>query len=135
MVSWYSRVPREFNGEIISYATNGSETDIHTIKYESSSLPHTLIEWKWKCYLVAQSCLTLSDSLDCSPPGSSVHGLIQARTLECIAIPLSRGSSQLKDGTWVFRIADRFFTIWTTREAQLILYINFKFETDLNVKL
>ena len=41
---------------------------------------------------VAQSCPTLCDPVDCSPPGSSVHGLLQARALEWVAIPLSRGS-------------------------------------------
>ena len=41
----------------------------------------------------AQSCLTLSDPMNCSPPGSSVHGILQARILEWVAIPSSRGSS------------------------------------------
>ena len=49
--------------------------------------------------------------MDYSPPGSSVHGILQARILEWVAIPFSRGSSQPKDGSWVFRIAGRFFTI------------------------
>ena len=43
--------------------------------------------------LVAQSCPTLCDPMDCSPPGSSVHGILQARILEWVAIPFSRGSS------------------------------------------
>ena len=43
--------------------------------------------------LVAQSCPTLCDLIDCGPPGSSVHGIFQARILECIAISFSRGSS------------------------------------------
>ena len=43
--------------------------------------------------LVTQSCLTLFHSIDCSPPGSSVHGIFQARILEWVAIPFSRGSS------------------------------------------
>ena len=43
---------------------------------------------------VAQSCLTLCDPIDSSPPGSSVHGILQAKTLEWIAMPFSRGSSQ-----------------------------------------
>ena len=43
--------------------------------------------------LVAQSCLTLSNPMDCSPPGSSAHGLLQARILEWVAIPFSMGSS------------------------------------------
>ena len=54
---------------------------------------------------VAQSCLTLSDLMDCSLPGSSVHGIFQARMLEWAATSFSRGSSQPKDGTQVSRIA------------------------------
>ena len=45
----------------------------------------------------AQSCLTLCDPMDCSPPGSSVHGIIPARIQEWVAIPFSRGSSQPRD--------------------------------------
>ena len=48
---------------------------------------------------VAQLCLTLCDPMDCSSPGSSVHGIFQARILEWIAMPSSRGSSQLRDWT------------------------------------
>ena len=44
--------------------------------------------------LVAQSCPTLCDPMDCSPPGSSVQGILQARILEWLAAPSSRGSSQ-----------------------------------------
>ena len=49
----------------------------------------------------AQSCLTLWDLVDCSPPGSSVHGILQARILEWVAISYSRGSSQPRDRTHV----------------------------------
>ena len=45
---------------------------------------------------VAQSCLTLCDPMDCGPPGSSVHGILQARVLEWVAIPFSRESSQTR---------------------------------------
>ena len=45
------------------------------------------------CVLVIQSCPTLCDPMDCSPPGSSVHGIRQARILDWIGIPFSRGSS------------------------------------------
>ena len=62
----------------------------------------------------SQSCLTLCNPLDCSPPGSSVHGIFQAGILEWVAIPFSRGSSQPRDRTRVSCIAGRFFTIWTT---------------------
>ena len=47
--------------------------------------------------LVAQSCLTLCNSMDYSPPSSSVHGILQARILEWVAISFSRGSSQPRD--------------------------------------
>ena len=78
--------------------------------------------WKVKLVvLVTQSCLTLCDPMDCSPPGSSVHGILQARILEWVAIPFSRGSSQPRDGTQVSCIAGRFFTIWATREAHTII--------------
>ena len=50
---------------------------------------------------VAQLCLTLCDPMDRSPPGSSVHGILQARILEWVAIPSSRGSSQPRDRTCV----------------------------------
>ena len=45
------------------------------------------------CYLVAKSCPTFCDPTDCSPPGSSVHGILQARILEWVAISFSKGSS------------------------------------------
>ena len=50
---------------------------------------------------VTQSCPTLCDPVDCSPPGSSVHGILQARILEWVAISFSREFSQPRDGTWV----------------------------------
>ena len=69
---------------------------------------------------VPQLCLTLWDPMDCSPPGSSVHGILQARTLEWVAMPFSRGSSQPRDQTHVSCISwitGRFFTHWATWEA------------------
>ena len=61
--------------------------------------------------LVAQLCLTLCNPVHCSQPGSSVHEILRERTLEWIAIPFSRGSSRLRDLTWVSYIAGRFFTV------------------------
>ena len=55
----------------------------------------------------AHSCPTLCNPMDCSLPGSSVHGIFQAIVLEWIAISFSRGSSQPGDWTWVSRIVDR----------------------------
>ena len=51
--------------------------------------------------LVAQSCLTLCDPVDCSLPGSSVHGILQARIVEWVDMPSSRGSSQPRDPTCI----------------------------------
>ena len=70
--------------------------------------------------LVAQSCPTLCDPMECSPPGFSVHGILQVRVLEWITIPFSRGSSWPRNWTWVSHIADRFFTFWATRELRNI---------------
>ena len=62
--------------------------------------------------LAAQLCLTLCKPVDYSPPGSSVHGILQARILECVATPSSRRSSWSRDPTQVSCIAGRSFTIW-----------------------
>ena len=59
--------------------------------------------------LDAQSCWSLFNPMDCSPPGSSVHGILQARILEQVAMPSSRGSSQPRDQTQVSFIAGQFF--------------------------
>ena len=67
--------------------------------------------------LVTQLCPTLLPHGQYSPLGSPVHGILQARTLKWIAIPISRRSSQPRDWTWVSCIAGGFFTIWATREA------------------
>ena len=60
---------------------------------------------------VAELCPTLCNSMDCSPPGSFVHGIPQARILEWAAIPFSRGSSQPRNRTQVSHIVGRFSTI------------------------
>ena len=72
-----------------------------------------------KKVLVAQ--LWLWDLMDYSLPDSSLHEILQARVLECVAIPFSRGSSQPRDGTQVSCIAGRFFTVLATREERFHL--------------
>ena len=69
------------------------------------------------CILGALSPPTLCDPMDCSSPGCSVRGILQARMLEWVAISFPRGSSQPRDGTLVSHIAGRLFTIWATREV------------------
>ena len=61
---------------------------------------------------VAQSCPTFCNPVGCSRPGSSVHGILQARILKWVAISFSRGSSQPKDRTQVSCIAGRCFNLW-----------------------
>ena len=68
----------------------------------------------------AQSCPTLCDPMDCSPPVSSVHGILQARILEWVAIPFSREAPRPKGQTWGALIAGRFFTTRATRETILL---------------
>ena len=79
----------------------------NTARKPSSKVWFELLQFS----LVAQLCPTLCDPVDCSPPGFSVYGILQARILEWVAIPFSRGSSQLRDQTWVSRIGGRFFTV------------------------
>ena len=67
--------------------------------------------------LVTLSYWTLGDCMGCSLPGSSVHGILQARILDWVAIPSSRGSSWPTDWTQVSCTAVRFFTIWAIRKA------------------
>ena len=65
----------------------------------------------------------LCDPMHCGPPGSSIHGILQARLLEWIAISFSRGSSQLRDRTQVSRIAGRCFNLWA-REGHSKNFLN-----------
>ena len=79
------------------------------------------------CVLVAQSCLTLCDPMNCSPPGSSVCGISQVRILAWVAISSSRGSSPPRDQTQVSFVAGRFSTVWATRGAPLSFQIHIFF--------
>ena len=68
----------------------------------------------------AQPCLTLCDPMDYSLPGASVHGILQARILEWVLMPFSKGSSQPRDQTCVSvspALEGRFFTTSATWEA------------------
>ena len=74
---------------------------------------------KWKVkVLVSQSCPALCDPMDCNTPGSSVHGILQARILEWVAIPFPREFSQPRDQTPVYHNAGKFLMTWATREAE-----------------
>ena len=73
--------------------------------------------WKWSESEVAPSCPTLCNPMDCSLPGSSIHGIFQSRVLEWVATSFSRRSSRPRNWTRVSRIVGRRFTIWATSEV------------------
>ena len=76
------------------------------------------------CSKSLQSCLTLCDSMDCSPLGSSVHGILQARIVEWVAMCCSRGSSQPRDRTRVFCTGRQILYHWGTWEAGALKQLN-----------
>ena len=78
---------------------------------------HPVYTEKGKESEAAQSCPTLCDPMNCSLPGSSVHGIFPSRVQQWVAISSSGGSSRPRDWTRVSCIAGRHFTIWATREA------------------
>ena len=73
--------------------------------------------------LVALSCPTLCNSVVCRPPGSSVHGILQARILKWVDVPFSRGSFQPRDRTQASCVAGRFLTVWGMREARVCVCV------------
>ena len=79
---------------------------VHTGTWELG--PECLLQKTHLFVLVTQSCPTLCDSLDCSPPGHSVHGILQARILRRVAFPFSRGSLQPRAQTQVSCTTGRF---------------------------
>ena len=83
---------------------------------------HTYICIHTHGVLVSKSCPTLCDAMDCSPVGSSVHGILQERILEWVAMPSSRGSPQPRDQThisYVSCVGRGFFTTSPIWEAQI----------------
>ena len=80
---------------------------VFSLDYESRN------RLKWS-EVKSLGCVRLCNPMDCSLPGSSVHGIFQARVLEWVAISFSRGSSRPRDRTQVSRIVGRCFTVWAT---------------------
>ena len=104
-IARWGRSPGGGNGSLLKYSCLGNPMDrgawwvtVHGV----TELNKTESE-------VAQSCLTLCDPMDCSLPGSSIHGIFQARVLEWVAISFSRGSSRPEDETCVSPIVGRCF--------------------------
>ena len=103
------------NGENILHSEGHPErfTELHGEEKRKEGERGDQEERKVKSLSRVQLC----DPVDCSPPGSSIHGILQARILEWVAISFSRGSSWPRNQTHVSRIAGRRFNLWATREA------------------
>ena len=101
---WFNQYPAVYQGQVIPLTQS-----LSTIKKKMWDI---LNSWMLNMK-VAQSCPTLCDPMD-----YTVHGILQARKLEWVAFPFSRGSSHPRNQTQVSRTAGRFFTSWATREAQ-----------------
>ena len=86
------------------------------------------------CVWVPQSCLTLCNPIDCSLPDSSIHGFHQARILEGVTIPISRGSSWPRDWTQVSCSAGRFFTKSSGKPSQVVLLVKNPLATAENIR-
>ena len=82
---------------------------------------------KWKKVLVVESCLPLWNAMGCKAPGFLVHGILQARVKDWVAIPISKASSQPRDQTQVSCIAGGFFTIWATQESLRVKHVYIQF--------
>ena len=82
-------------------------------------LNESLLCFLWKVKVsVTQLCLTLCDCMDCSPPGSPVHGILQASILKWVAIFFFRRSSPPRNQTQVFCIGRQILYHWASWEAQ-----------------
>ena len=95
-------------------------TKVHIVK----TMLFPIIIYRWDSWTInktetsSHSCVWFFEiPWTVASPGSSVHGILQARIMEWVAIPFSRGSSQPRDRTWVSCISSRFFTNWATREV------------------
>ena len=98
--------------EAMGIPENGKLGRGKVVKIHPTNVQISWKQWMWEAVkkvkmLVTQSCLTLCNPMDCNPPGFSVHGILQARILEWVAIPFSRGSSQSRDWTRVSWIGRR----------------------------
>ena len=117
-------IPQKIKNSITTWSSN-SISEYIPKRNESRDLNRFLCIYVHSSFIpnvkVTQLCLTLCDPMDYSLPGSSVHGILQARILDWGAISFSRGSSWIRDGTSVFCIGRWVIYHWATREALIPL--------------
>jgi len=114
---WIS-FPRNYIG--MKYFVDFHEISFfHSLKLAESSSTCQSLLWVYCCCpcLVTKLCLILCNPMDCDPPGSSVHGILQAGILEWIAIFFSRGSSRPRDWTQVSCLGRHILYHWATKVA------------------
>ena len=95
--SWFLRVADSCQSQIFNVLNLIFSLKTHQTYYEA------WWQWWFSCWVVSDACYPV----DCSPPGSSVHGILQTKILEWVAISFSRGSFQTSDRTWASCIAGR----------------------------
>ena len=96
--------------------------------WNSMSWNHPQDIYSGCCCLAASHVWLFCDPINCSLPGSSIHGILQARILEWVAIPFSRGSSWPRDRAWIYCIGRWILYHWPTREAPRYILSNEKFK-------
>ena len=124
---WYSCLKNSmdrgaWNTRVHRVAKNWTWLIIHTWCKQSLKTPFDILLRLHTCAKSLLSCLTLCNPMDCSPPVSSIHGIVQARILEWVAMPYARRSSDsgIKPASLMFsELGGGFFTTSATLEAQL----------------
>ena len=118
------RPPGERKGYPLQYSglENSMDCIVHGVAKRQTQLSNFYFHFMLSCF----SCVWLCNPIDCSPPGSSVHGILQARILEWVSIPSSRWSSRPRDWTRVVSLtspalANRFFTTNSTWECIILI--------------
>ena len=123
--------PQKLNGHFFFQRRQMNSQQVHekVLNISKSSEKYKSRPWRVNtsyllecCCLVTKLCPALCDSMDCRPPGSSVHGISQARILEWVAISISRGSSQPRGWTHISCIGKWILYCWATRETHLLEY-------------
>ena len=120
IVFWVKLYSPKMEAETLTSSSGKSDhvREIQSLQIWLVKMRLYLIRVRWG--EVAQLCPTLCDPVDCNLLGFSVHGILQARILEWIAISFARGSSRPRDRTQVSRIGGRRFNLWATREGWFI---------------
>ena len=104
-------IPRDLHNNVLPITVLEQEREWSGYFIPQMPCQHFRFMFMFMFMSFSQLCRTLGNPMDCSPPGSSVHGVLQARILEWVAMSSSRGSSWLREWTWISYIVSRFFSL------------------------